>query len=122
MKEEPSALNSAHSTESPKKLKLSSRQRRVLEALVKEQSPPDWDDPFHTGWLRREAIDRIAGASNGPQIIMELRRKVTGKTGILMRQHESLDRDGQSCWPGEYRLHPDAVPAAIQVLLVGGRS
>ena len=86
---EPSAPNSANSIGQ----KLTARQRRVLEALFATYE-----------WTTREAIDRIAGASNGPQIVLELRRKVTGYDGIEMRRAEVTDRDGKSCKPGRYRL------------------
>lgn len=72
---------------------FTSRQSRVLSALVKS-----------AGWISREDIDRIAGASNGPQIISELRRKVTGRDGIEVRRVDTLDRDGKPCRPGQYRL------------------
>lgn len=72
---------------------LTARQSRVLDALA-----------IAAGWLFREEVDRIAGASNGPQIILELRRKVTGEDGIEMEQVEAIDRDGRPCRPGRYRL------------------
>lgn len=87
--EELSAPNSANSTQKPK---LTPRQRRVLTELL-------------TGaWLTRESVDRIAGASNGPQVILELRRNLVGNDGIEMQQVESTDRDGRACKPGRYRL------------------
>jgi hypothetical protein len=89
-KEEPSALDSVDSTEFKP---FTPRQRRVLEALLE-----------NVGWITRESVDRIAGASNGPQIILELRRKVTGHDGIEMQKAESRDRDGKNCQPGRYRL------------------
>lgn len=88
---EPSAPNSANSTQTPK---LTPRQRRVLGALISGE------------WLARETVDRIAGASNGPQVILELRRKLAGHGGIEMQQVEATDRDGRNCKPGRYRLTP----------------
>jgi hypothetical protein len=87
---DPSAPNGANSTKSPR---FTLRQTRVMHALFRA------DD-----WLSREAIDRIACASNGPQIILELRRKVTGRDGIDMQQVDSKDADGKTCKPGRYRL------------------
>lgn len=89
--ENPSAPNSANS----KTNKLTPRQLRTIAALI--------DKP--TGWISREQIDRIAGASNGPQIIFELRRKVTGYDGLDMARMDAVDRDGKPCKPGFYRIN-----------------
>lgn len=91
-KAEPSAPNSANSTESKS---FTPRQTRVLKALLEAH-----------GWISRETVDRIAGASNGPQVILELRAKLTGRDGIEMQQVDSTDRDGRTCKPGQYRLTP----------------
>jgi hypothetical protein len=88
---EPSAQDSANS----KLDRLTPRQDRLLRALLK-----------HAGWISREKVDRIAGASNGPQIVLEVRRKVTGHDGIEMRRVDAVDRDGKPCKPGRYRLTP----------------
>lgn len=101
-KEESSAPDSAHST---KPLRFTPRQSRVLDALLGTH-----------GWIPRESIDRIAGASNGPQIILELRRKVCGDDGIEMTYIETLDRDGRACKPGQYRLTGQGRERALQVL------
>lgn len=93
-KAEPSAPNSANFTaEGSKTPVFTPRQSRVLEALLMSES-----------WISRESVDRIAGASNGPQIILELRRKVTGHEGIEMQKSDATDRDGKACKPGCYRL------------------
>jgi len=93
-KAEPSAPNSVNSTvEDSKTPVFTPRQSRVLEALLQSET-----------WISRESVDRIAGASNGPQIILELRRKVTGHEGIEMRQADATDRDGRASKPGSYRL------------------
>lgn len=73
--------------------RLTARESRALAALWNSKS-----------WIWRKDIDRIAGASNGPHIIMMLRRKVTGDDGIEMQEVEVTDRDGKRCWPGRYRL------------------
>lgn len=88
--ENPSALDSLDSKQS---FRFTPRQTRVLVALADAG-----------GWVSREEVDRIAGASNGPQIIMELRRKVAGHDGIEMQRTEVQDRDGKFCKPGRYRL------------------
>lgn len=70
----------------------SPRQRRVLAALSDSG-----------GWIMREALDRIAGASNSPDVILRLRQRL-GQDAIEMRQVDSTDRDGRACKPGQYRL------------------
>ena len=70
------------------------RQRRVLAALAATD-----------GWISREEVDRIAGASNGPQIIAELRHR--WGISIEMEQARVVDRDNRPCKPGRYRLKPE---------------
>lgn len=89
-KAESSAPNSANFIPA---VTLTKRQGRLLQALLIADT-----------WIWREEVDRIAGASNGPQIIAELRQKVTGHDGIEMRQVDAADRDGKPCRPGQYRL------------------
>lgn len=50
---------------------------------------------------RREEIDRAAGASNGPDLIANLR--ALGLDAPCTRI-EAIDRDGRECRPGVYRL------------------
>jgi hypothetical protein len=90
--EESSAPNSANSTG---QTTFTPRQLRLAYALLGAE-----------GWLPREDVDRITGASNGPQVVSELRAKVTGHDGIEMQQVEATDRDGRQCKPGRYRLTP----------------
>lgn len=107
---EPSALDSVDSkVEADRKARITLRQSRVLSALLAD-----------AGWIRREAIDTIAGASNGPQVILELRRKVTGLDGIEMTKVETTDRDGRTCKPGQYRLTGKGRERALQVLQGAG--
>lgn len=73
--------------------KLTPRHTRTIQALLT------------TEWVWREEVDRIAGASNGPQVIAELRRKLTGSDGIDMELVAKIDRDGRACRPGRYRLN-----------------
>lgn len=77
-----------------KPLRLTPRQVRVVQALM-----------ACNGWISREHIDRIAGASNGPQIIKEIRHKLTGYEGLDMSRIDALDRDGKPCKPGCYQLN-----------------
>lgn len=50
---------------------------------------------------RREEIDHIAGASNGPELIAELRRRGLRAS---CRRTPCIDRDGRQVWPGIYEL------------------
>lgn len=50
---------------------------------------------------RREEVDRTAGASNGPELIAELRRR---GLELPCERVEALDRDGRPCRPGIYSL------------------
>lgn len=103
---EPSAPNSANSTaDNNKKARLTARQSRLLEALLQSD-----------GWISRESVDRITGASNGPQIVLEVRTKVTGHEGIEMQKADAADRDGKSCQPGRYRLTSIGRQRAQEVL------
>ena len=70
---------------------FTARQCRVCEALLVSDF-----------WIGREEIDRIAGASNGPQIIAELRHG--WGIDIEMRRVDRVDRDGRHCKPGQYRI------------------
>ena len=67
------------------------RHLRVIAALRKEPR-------------RREEIDRIAGCSNGPQIIAIFRKF---GLDIPCERISLLDRDGHRCSPGVYHLTPD---------------
>ena len=82
--------NSANSTGSTK---LTPRQHRALVALVHAQD-----------WLAREAIDRIACASNGPAIVQALRHKLGSPDAIEMQRQPVIDADGKPAQAGRYRL------------------
>lgn len=71
---------------------MTPRQQRVVHALLHTRE-----------WISREAIDRIAGASNGPEIIRQLRQRL-GQDAIDMERVNVLDRDGQPVQPGRYLL------------------
>ncbi|WP_143512598.1 hypothetical protein [Vreelandella utahensis] len=72
--------------------KLQPRHIRLLAALIQR---PLW----------REEADRIAGASNSPHYIQELRSL---GLQIHCERVESLDRDGRPCRPGRYHLLPSS--------------
>lgn len=71
--------------------KLTPRQVRVLELLKPG------------GWVMRETIDREAGASNGPDVVRQLRYRF-GHDAIESQRVSTVDRDGKRCEPGRYRL------------------
>ena len=100
--------NSANST---RPRRITPRQQRVIAALWSAQR-----------WISREEIDRIAGASNGPQVIKELRERLAGHDGIDMERIEVTDRDGRPCRPGRYKLNHqgrDRIAKAAQAGLAG---
>lgn len=76
---------------------LTARQQRVLRAL-------SLDYLQHRQGISRERLDDIAGASNSPQIVSELRRKLLGNEGLLCRKVDVVDRDGKTCKAGRYFL------------------
>lgn len=53
------------------------------------------------GPVMRERLDRIAGASNGPELVRVLRRK---GLQIPCKRLPVKDRDGRDCRPGQYQL------------------
>jgi hypothetical protein len=67
------------------------RHLRALGELVKRVS------------VSREALDKIAGCSNSPELVAELRR-----LGLEVRcdKVQLLDRDGRTCLAGWYYLTP----------------
>ena len=75
---------------------MTPRQERVLQALLGTDS-----------WIAREAIDRIAGSSNGPEVIRQLRQRL-GYDAIEMERISTVDRDGLPTQPGRYRLAQQA--------------
>lgn len=91
---EPSSLEISVSEKSGRSLSL--RQARVLHALElrANQLAP---------WLWREEVDRVAGASNGPDVVFRLRGKL-GDDAIDTQIVETVDSDGKPSRPGRYRL------------------
>ena len=86
-KAEQSALNSVNfivparftGTENPRHL-------RTIQALMTRPTP-------------REYVDQIAGCSNGPELIAELRRR---GLEVPCSRTKKKDRDLFDCWPGVY--------------------
>lgn len=54
-------------------------------------------------WVWREEVDRLAGVSNGPELVRQL-RGILGRGAVEMQRVRLLDRDGEVCHPGRYRL------------------
>lgn len=55
--------------------------------------------------ISRENLDSIAGCSNAPELVAELRRR--GLDGeLLCERIQFIDRDGRPCRPGTYYLTP----------------
>ena len=73
--------------------RLSPREARALTALAHAQD-----------WIAREAIDRIACASNGPAIVQALRHKLGSPDAIEMQRQPVIDADGKPAQAGRYRL------------------
>lgn len=86
---------------------LTPRCRRLLEALL-------------TGPKSREELDRIVGASNGPEQVARARR-LYGLT-IPCEMHGGLDRDGLSVKFGVYSLSPADRLNAARLLQEGGEA
>ena len=51
--------------------------------------------------VKREELDNVAGCSNGPELVAELRRR---GLEIPCTRIARLDRDGRECRPGIYHL------------------
>jgi len=83
---------------------LSPRHRRALQALL--------DGP-----QTREQIDRITGASNGPDEVMTLRHRFG--LSIPCERYKDFDRDQHRVEFGVYSL-TDSDRAAVLALLQGG--
>ena len=64
------------------------RHLRVIQALMTRPLP-------------REQLDNVAGASNGPELVAELRRR--GLDAPCTRTKKK-DRDLFDCWPGVYHF------------------
>ena len=64
------------------------RQLRIIDALLHRSR-------------RREDVDSIAGCSNGPELVAELRRR---GLDVPCERVPFIDRDGFPCRPGVYSL------------------
>lgn len=95
MKKRPTdkSQSSAHEQRKFNAIQLSARERRVLVHLLAHVS------------AMREVVDRVAGSSNGPDVIARVRHKL----GIEIKcdRVQAIDRDGKPCKPGLYSLSND---------------
>ena len=64
------------------------RHLRVIQALLTRPLP-------------REQLDSVAGASNGPELVAELRRR---GLEVPCTRTSKKDRDMFDCWPGVYHF------------------
>ena len=83
-------------------LRLSPRQARVIHALLPG------------AWITRESLDRIAGASNSPDVIWKLRRKI-GEDAFDLEPIDGTDRDGKPCRTGRYRMTDQGRERLVQI-------
>jgi hypothetical protein len=68
------------------------RHLRVIQALLTRPMP-------------REQLDAVAGCSNGPELVAELRRR---GLDVPCTRTKKKDRDLFDCWPGVYAFsQPD---------------
>lgn len=89
-------VTSFKATSAPDKRKfngprLTPRQARLIAALWRGKP------------ILREQVDHICGASNGPEIVRQLRQKF-GMDAIVTSFAEAVDRDGKPCRPGLFSL------------------
>ena len=77
----------------PRSQTLTPRLHRALTALAHTQD-----------WISREALDRIARASNGPAVVQALRHKLGSPEAIEMQRQPVIDADGKPAQAGRYRL------------------
>ena len=84
------------------------RQLRVIHALL-------------AGPLTREQLDRVAGSSNGPALIAELRDSGLGKEGLPCTLIPDRDRDGVLIRRGVYHLSTLGRSAVYEWLRLRGQ-
>ena len=89
----------------PRSQTLTPRLHRALTALAHTQD-----------WISREALDRIARASNGPAVVQALRHKLGSPDAIEMQRVPRTDADGKTAQAGRYRLSDTHRAKAISLL------
>ena len=76
-----------------RKIIFTARQKRAIRLL-------------RSGPVMRRDLDRLAGCSNGPDLIFQLRQM---KLGIFCKRVSVLDRDGKFRKSGRYEFAPGAL-------------
>lgn len=89
-----------------KSKKLTPRQLRALAALLR-------------GPLLRGDLDIVAGCSNGPQLVADLKRRGVGITCTIVPYE---DRDGRITHPGQYALTEAGREMAEEILRETGQA
>lgn len=59
------------------------------------------------GPVTREDADRIAGCSNSPDLVADIRRLGLGRKHLVCTLFTVIDRDGKVSRPGRYSLTPE---------------
>lgn len=65
-------------------------------------------------WVWLEEVDRLAGVSNGPELVRQL-RGILGRGAVKMQRVRFLDRDGRACHPGRYKLTDSGREALVRL-------
>ena len=73
--------------------KLTQRHLRAINGL--------WRGP-----IMREALDRLAGCSNSPELVRQLRQM---GLKIICQKVPVIDRDGKVCKAGRYEFAPEDI-------------
>lgn len=94
------------SSHTRKARKLTPRQLRALAALMR-------------GPVLRGDLDVVAGCSNGPQLVRDLKRWGVGITCTIVPYE---DRDGRITHPGKYALTEDGRAAVDAILRETGQA
>lgn len=90
MKKKPAATETTTSVTSSAKFTGTDNPRHLRALTVLQRRP-----------ITRKELDSIAGCSNGPELVAELRRR---GLAIECERIEFIDRDGRKCRPGVYHL------------------
>ena len=59
------------------------------------------------GPITREDADRVAGCSNSPDLVADIRRLGLGRKHLVCTLFTVIDRDGKVSRPGRYSLTPE---------------
>ncbi len=77
------------------------RQRRAIQALIK------------FGKITSKDLGRLTGYLNPPELVAQLRRN---GWVVICELFAALDRDGQTCRPGQYYLGPESAEFAKKMI------